>query len=101
MVGYLALFFGVLGTVGAICCLSLLFRLPQASSQALLRGFKDLEHDFEVLSERVASDLGRISRLKRSTLEGSSSPQDGGRPKSVPTASVSRTQLLGKLNSGG
>lgn len=39
------------------------------SPQTVVRAFKQLEDDFEKMSATVHSELGRISRLKRTTLD--------------------------------
>ncbi len=41
---------------------------PHDAAEATLRAFKTLEQDFEELRDRVASQLGRISRLKRDMI---------------------------------
>ncbi len=41
---------------------------PHEAADTTLRAFKTLEQDFEELRDRVASQLGRISRLKRDMI---------------------------------
>ncbi len=87
---YVGAFLGLLGafTGGyAIKLANKALGAPQEAAEATLRAFKTLELDFEELRDRVASQLGRISRLKRDMLP---LPVDGG---TAPTADVA-TKLV-------
>lgn len=54
------------------------------SNRAITRAFETLEMDFENLVDHVQSQLGRISRLKRATMEKTA-------PTEPPEAEVSAT----------
>lgn len=74
---------------------------PTEANGDVLRAFKTLEQDFEELAERVASQLGRISRLKRDILPVGKAGAAGPGAESVeaPTAAappLTRSQLLAR-----
>src|SRR5215472_11898693 len=60
--------YGMLGMllVSQALCFALLW---SRSPRRIVRAFSDLEDDFEDFKDHVHSVLGRVSRLKRSTLE--------------------------------
>jgi len=56
--------------------------LPLMLSDRTLRSaFNTLEDDFETLRQSVRSDLGRVSRLKRSIMRGEIPAQEGAEPE--------------------
>lgn len=98
---------GTLGLAGVIY----LYLKAQDAPERVLRAFKALEQDFEDLSDRVASSLGRISRLKRETIqrgEGNPAPDTAGaaqttlqlRPAPVPRLTRSRLLALAHRRGG-
>ncbi len=65
---YVGAFLGCASLFGAVYAISIARKAldaPQDAAEATVRAFKTLEQDFEELRDRVASQLGRISRLKR------------------------------------
>ncbi len=82
---------------------------PQDAAEATLRAFKTLEQDFEELRDRVASQLGRISRLKRDMIPvpvdggAAAAPGNPGPAKSVTGAAapMTRSRLLALSKSKG
>ncbi len=69
---YVGAFLGLLGAFAGGYAINLANKAlgaPQEAAESTLRAFKTLELDFEELRDRVASQLGRISRLKRDMLQ--------------------------------
>jgi hypothetical protein len=95
-------------SVSALALSIAALRAPARANGEALRAFKVLESDFEELSDRMATALGRVSRLKRDILQKgplgderqeSTPPQNGGKD-AAPVSRLSRSQLLARCRQG-